>query len=274
VRDADDTLLELGGSYTPTGTWTNLTLVTPSLGAASAASLGVGVAATTAGTIAVHDAGAVTFHDDGNDTNVVVGPVANGTTTLGITGSLNLSGGVEATYSVEIESDSTTTPALMMVDKYDGMGGPRIITYKDRATGRTASPADSTFIWWTGFYNDAATPELIQWAWASASVDDETDGSEDASVSIWNLKDGTGGTNVTLKGLNVGIKDATPDYTLDVGGEICIKELSTDPADPPEGEAVLWMSDGTGAGDDGDILIKITAGGSTKTVTLVDFTPP
>lgn len=32
VRDAADTILELGGSYTPTGTWTSLTMVTPVLG--------------------------------------------------------------------------------------------------------------------------------------------------------------------------------------------------------------------------------------------------
>ncbi len=32
VRDAADTLLELGGSYTPTGTFTSLTMVTPVLG--------------------------------------------------------------------------------------------------------------------------------------------------------------------------------------------------------------------------------------------------
>ena len=32
VRDASDTILELGGSYTPTGTWTNMSLVTPALG--------------------------------------------------------------------------------------------------------------------------------------------------------------------------------------------------------------------------------------------------
>jgi hypothetical protein len=31
-RDAADTILELGGSYTPTGTWTSLTMVTPVLG--------------------------------------------------------------------------------------------------------------------------------------------------------------------------------------------------------------------------------------------------
>lgn len=54
-------------------------------------------------------------------------------------------------------------------------------------------------------------------------------------------------------------------------GAIYFTELSTDPADPAEGQAVMWMSDGTGAGDDGDMMVKITAGGSTKTITLVDF---
>jgi len=39
VRDAADTILELGGSYTPTGTWTSMTFVTPTLGAASATSI-------------------------------------------------------------------------------------------------------------------------------------------------------------------------------------------------------------------------------------------
>jgi len=50
-----------------------------------------------------------------------------------------------------------------------------------------------------------------------------------------------------------------------------LNEKSSDPSDPAEGQSVLWMSDGTGTGDDGDILMKITAGGVTKTVTLVDF---
>jgi hypothetical protein len=50
-----------------------------------------------------------------------------------------------------------------------------------------------------------------------------------------------------------------------------LSERSADPADPAEGHAVVWMSDGTGSGDDGDILFKITAGAVTKTATLVDF---
>ena len=39
VRDAADTILELGGSYTPTGTWTSMTLVTPTLGTPASGAL-------------------------------------------------------------------------------------------------------------------------------------------------------------------------------------------------------------------------------------------
>jgi len=56
-----------------------------------------------------------------------------------------------------------------------------------------------------------------------------------------------------------------------IDGTLIFKEKSADPPNPDEGHAIIWMSDGTGAGDDGDVLIKITAGGSTKTKTLADF---
>lgn len=47
---------------------------------------------------------------------------------------------------------------------------------------------------------------------------------------------------------------------------------SSDPVDPPVGEAIQWLSDGTGSGADGDLMAKITnAAGVTKTITLVDF---
>lgn len=39
VRDAADTILELGGSYTPTGAWTSMNLITPTLGVATATSV-------------------------------------------------------------------------------------------------------------------------------------------------------------------------------------------------------------------------------------------
>lgn len=50
-----------------------------------------------------------------------------------------------------------------------------------------------------------------------------------------------------------------------------VQEKSSDPSDPAEGYFVIWMSDGVGSGDDGDILVKVTAGGVTKTITLIDF---
>lgn len=65
--------------------------------------------------------------------------------------------------------------------------------------------------------------------------------------------------------------DLTPAYKWTVEGEISGAELSSDPADPAEGVWVVWQSDGTGSGDDGDIMMKITAGATTKVVTIVDF---
>jgi hypothetical protein len=50
-----------------------------------------------------------------------------------------------------------------------------------------------------------------------------------------------------------------------------LKERSSDPGDPAEGENVIWQSDGTGTGDDGDIIMKVTAGAVTKTTTILDF---
>lgn len=45
-------------------------------------------------------------------------------------------------------------------------------------------------------------------------------------------------------------------------------ELSSDPSDPTEGQYVIWMSDGTGSGSDGDLMMKETHGGTTTTYTI------
>ena len=60
-------------------------------------------------------------------------------------------------------------------------------------------------------------------------------------------------------------------YIAGGGAALWFTECTSDPDDPAEGHFVIWMSDGTGSGDDGDIMVKISAGGSTKTATLVDF---
>ena len=66
-------------------------------------------------------------------------------------------------------------------------------------------------------------------------------------------------------------EDISISGSLTLEGRLHLKERTTDPNSPPEGQSVIWMSDGTAAGDDGDIMIKITAGGITKTITLIDF---
>lgn len=44
-----------------------------------------------------------------------------------------------------------------------------------------------------------------------------------------------------------------------------------EPSNPPVGESVQWLSNGTGAGDAGDVMVKINVGGTVKTVTLIDY---
>lgn len=49
-----------------------------------------------------------------------------------------------------------------------------------------------------------------------------------------------------------------------------LREKSADPSEPADGQCVIWMSDGTQKGDDGDVLIAAKAGGVTKWTTLFD----
>ena len=74
-----------------------------------------------------------------------------------------------------------------------------------------------------------------------------------------NYADGVGG------GIVIGSTAVNPDK-----GAIHFIERSSDPTEPGEGFAVIWMSNGTGKGDDGDVLIASKAGGSTTYAILFD----
>lgn len=80
------------------------------------------------------------------------------------------------------------------------------------------------------------------------------------------LSVGASGLATKLKSAGGLAVDSDGLYISDLTG----LEKSADPDAPAEGHFVIWMSDGTGKGDDGDVLIASTAGGVTNWATLFD----
>jgi len=85
----------------------------------------------------------------------------------------------------------------------------------------------------------------------------------------------TSGDNNIVIGKDQEADSNTADDQINMGGRyfhdrIRLLERSADPAEPTEGNCVIWMGDGTGKGDDGDIMIASRAGGLTKWATLFD----
>ena len=70
---------------------------------------------------------------------------------------------------------------------------------------------------------------------------------------------------------SIGIGTTASDTKLHVAGAMTQEPLSSDPADPDAGNSVQWVSDGTGSGNAGDVMIKINVGGTTKVITLIDY---
>ena len=51
---------------------------------------------------------------------------------------------------------------------------------------------------------------------------------------------------------------------LVIGGNIRFQEAGSNPEDPQPGETVIWRSDGTGDGDDGDIMMSSNVNGNIR----------
>ena len=64
---------------------------------------------------------------------------------------------------------------------------------------------------------------------------------------------------------------ATLEIILTEFGPLILAERSSDPDEPAEGKMIIWMSDGTEYGDDGDLIIAATAGGVARVGILWDF---
>ena len=84
----------------------------------------------------------------------------------------------------------------------------------------------------------------------------------------------TGSTNIAI-GYDVDVDSATGSNQINIGDRyfhdrIRLLERTSDPAKPAEGNMIVWLSDGTGLGDDGDVIISSTAGGVTNYAILFD----
>ncbi|NBU59300.1 MAG: hypothetical protein EBS23_05940 [Betaproteobacteria bacterium] len=84
----------------------------------------------------------------------------------------------------------------------------------------------------------------------------------------------TGSTNIVI-GHDIDVDSATGSNQINIGDRyfhdrIRLLERTSDPAKPAEGNMIVWMSDGTGLGDDGDVIIASTAGGVTNYAILFD----
>lgn len=71
---------------------------------------------------------------------------------------------------------------------------------------------------------------------------------------------GIGGTLDIIRGAS-----ETTGIAARFDGAIRIAERSTDPSAPAEGQCIIWMSDGTSSGADGDLMATCTAGAVTNT---------
>jgi hypothetical protein len=83
-----------------------------------------------------------------------------------------------------------------------------------------------------------------------------------------------GSSNIAI-GSGVQLDSLTGSSQINIGtryfhDRIRLLERATDPAKPAEGNVVMWMSNGAGLGDDGDVLIGSTAGGVTNYAILFD----
>jgi hypothetical protein len=114
-----------------------------------------------------------------------------------------------------------------------------------------------------------------------ATANEYTDLIQNASDGSFDIaRLGTGGVDFSIKNNgdtiigqqgNVGCGVSDPDTKLDVDGAISMIEKSINPDNPDEGKTVIWMSDGTEAGDDGDILMASTVDGVTKHEIIYDY---
>ena len=109
---------------------------------------------------------------------------------------------------------------------------------------------------------DSTNSIFVSYANASFPYIGLRDNAPAPKFALWNPR--SDGAVVIMAGANETLSFPA------VGG-IGIRASTAEPGDPADGNMSIWLSDGTGSGDEGDVMVKITVGGVTKTATLIDF---
>lgn len=218
VRDAADTILELGGSYTPTGTWTSLTLVTPALGTPAS-----GVVTNLTGTASININGTVgattpatgTFMTlvAGSTTSLLLGTAGSAVGNIGFrnatsgTATLAPPTGALGTYTVTLPNAASTLPIFGQQITFAGPTAARTYTLPDAAVTLADLTSTQTLSGKTlttpiiatgGSINDENGNEQIKFVTTASAINDITITNAASGNAPTIAATGSSGANVNL----------------------------------------------------------------------------
>lgn len=192
------------------------------------------------GTIAAHDAAVITMYDDGDNTSVAIGPVGDGTTTLGVTGSLDVSGTVDAgTLTIGSGSITDSSAAISFGDENLSTTGTAVIGGTNTTIIRNAVERSSALT----AHGDGTGNQILLHVQRHAD---------------------TGGTNALVLGSRSRGTMASPTIVQDGNTLMAIVGAGYDGVDYANGARIAIQVDGTPGSDDmpGRIVLITTPDGA------------
>ncbi len=169
---------------------------------------------------------------------------------LTVNGDIDTQGGITATGTITSTGDITT--------------GGDVDSVNVTASGTISSGGDISTDGSVTATGDVTASGDVSGFTLTASGSVVSQGDITASGDIY-------GDNVTATG-NVTVDgDISTDGAID-SSYVSLNEQSSDPSLAGAGKTAIWQSDGTGAGDDGDIMAKVyDSAGNSVTRTLIDY---
>ena len=161
----------------------------------------------------IHDAGTLVFYDDSDDTSVTIGPVDDGTTTLGITGGLAATGNVYGSTMSTLSLDTGLIDATGAVDMDYGSEDITDHTFTTDSTGTAEIVLPAGSIDGTEILDDTVDSD----DYAAASIDYEHLAS-DVITGAAAIGAFESGDTFLIMEAGVGLREADYDDLPGVGG--------------------------------------------------------